>query len=675
MSSSFSRVVVSCLRYRLTVGTSVACALLVGVLWGANIGTVFPFVEVVFQGQSLPEWVDREIDKAHRRIATLDREAQELANRGENDPRLHMRLVRRREAETLAVRKYQTLRPYIYQYFPQRPFPTLGLVVGVLILGTLVKALFLALSTVLTERLAQAGTIRLRKQCFHEVLKMPLSRIQADDAGQLVSRLTFDLEQVTVALRTLFGRTLREPLKMLACLAGAAWVCWRLLLISLLLAPVFGWLISRLNRSVKQANAQALDEMSGIHAVLSDTLRCIKQVKAFTLEGLVRRRFDDVSRRYLARSMKVATVDAFIRPSIEVMTLGVIAVAILAGGYLVLNEQTHLFGLRISARPLSISSLLLFFGLLAGVSDPARKLSGVIGKLQRGAAAADRIFEILQPAVDMSAAGDLPAAPLPRPLVPRALPLMSNSIQFQNVSFRYSGRATDPQAAKVLDGVEFTIHSGETVAFVGPNGCGKSTLMSLLLRFHTPDTGRILIDGQDIGLVRRRDLRRQIGLVSQDSILFRGSVEENIRCGNPQASSEMIRAAAERARAGQFIRNELPDGFQTQVGDGACRLSGGQRQRIALARAFLRDPQILILDEATSQVDLHSERQINQALVEFARNRTMLIVTHRPSALDLADRIIVMQSGKIVADGTQAQLAATCELFRRLTGRGAGKAA
>ena len=656
--SSFLRVVRLSLRYRFTVVGTVVCALAVGVLWGGNIGAVFPFVEVVFRGQSLQEWVDGEVTKAEQEIERMDAQIDGIAGEPELDSRQRQRLIARRQAEVAALEAYQHAQPYIHRYLPRKPFTTLLLVMLFLFVGTLIKDVFLASSTVLTERLAQAGTIQLRKQLFNQTLRTELQSFQDKDSSHLLSRLTYDLEQVTIGLRMLFGRSIREPLKMLACFVGAALICWRLLLLSMFLAPIAALLISYLNRALKRANARALDEMSQIYSVLGEALRGMKIVKAYTMERIERRRFDAVSRRFFKRAMRVAVFDAMVRPTIEMMGIGIICIAILGGAYLVLNQETHLLGLKISERPLSISAVMLFFGLLSGVSDPARKLSGVIGKLQRAAAAADRVFEL----VDRSS--ELPRASRPVDAVNH-----QHELRFNNVKFAYQ------HGPLVLDGVSLRVQAGETIAFVGPNGCGKSTLANLVPRFFDPSSGAVSIDGVDLRKMRLRDLRSQVGLVTQEAVLFNDTVEANIRLGQPRATHEEVVRAATQAHAHDFITNQLADGYQTVVGEGANRLSGGQRQRISLARAILKNPRILILDEATSQVDVDSERQIHAALASFMRKRTSLIITHRTGILELADRIIVMEAGRITDAGTLPQLMARSSAFHRLSAENQARSA
>ena len=515
--------------------------------------------------------------------------------------------------------------------------------------GTLFKGVFVGLSVILTERLAQVGTTQLRKRLFHRSLALELEQFHQEEASQLMSRLTNDLEQVCEGLRSLFGRTLGEPLKMAVCLAGAACVCWRLLLISLIVSPLALLVIARLSRSLKRANRRTLEEMSSIYAVLADSLRGIKIVKAFTMERLERRRADHASRRLAAKSMRVAVYDALVRPCLETMGMVIVCIAVLVGAYLVLNEQTHLLGVRISHRPLSVSSMMLFFGFLAGTSDPARKLSGILGRLQRGAAAADRVYELLDrrsTLVASAAAPSLAAAPPSDPFPGRAFRLCRGNTR----AARH--RAEDPRRrngghrrAERL----WQEHAGRSAAAVLRSAAGRDSR-----RRPRPATGecpRTAATG---------------GTGDAGPVLFNDTVEANIRVARPNATRDEIVQAARRAQADSFIRHDLPQGYRTVVGEGASRLSGGQKQRIALARAILRDPRILVLDEATSQVDLESEQQIHAVLSEFIRGRTTLIITHRLSILHLAHRILVMDRGRIIDSGSYDELLASSEPFRRL---------
>jgi ATP-binding cassette, subfamily B, bacterial MsbA len=383
--------------------------------------------------------------------------------------------------------------------------------------------------------------------------------------------------------------------------------------------------------------------------VLSEAFSGMETVKAFTMEKYERNRFHRVSKQCLRKGMKIALYSALIKPATEILGMAVIFIALIAGAYLVLNQETHLLGLRMCDRPLSVPALLLFYGLLVGASDPARRLSDVFSGIQAGVAAADRLFPLLDRLPQIN-----------DPPQPCAIPEPFLQIHFDHVDFRYA-----PDQS-VLDDIDLSIRAGETLCIVGPNGCGKSTLINLLPRFHDPVAGRVRIDDVDLRDVRLRDLRRFVAVVTQQTLLFDDTVYNNIRYGSWNATPEQVVAAARRAHAHRFIEEKLEQGYETIVGQGGGRLSGGQRQRIALARAILRDPRILILDEATSQIDIGSEQLIHQALEDFVRDRTAIIITHRLATLELADRVLVLDAGRIADLGTHAELIDRCELYQRL---------
>jgi subfamily B ATP-binding cassette protein MsbA len=617
---NFRRAIGYALKYRAMLVGSTACALLVAVLWGANIGSVYPFVQVVFQGQSLPQWIDNEIAQTETRLG-----------------------------EGRALATYRWAQPILHRSLPAQPFATLVLIVGVLLAGTLIKDVFLVGNVMLVERTAEMVKFDLRTDFYRHTLDMDMQSFAKDRSGALMSRFTHDMEALGQGVQVLFGRMLLEPLKMAACLIGAGFICWRLLVLSLIVSPLALFVIDRLSKSLKRANRRGMEEMSVLFRVLHETLAAIAAVKAFTMEGRERARFHDAARAYLKRAMRIVFYHGLARPATELMGMIVICLAILAGGYLVLNNETHLLGIRMCEQPLSIAAMMAFFALLIGASDPLRKLSECFNHLQRGAAAADRVFEML----DRSPA-------IRDPERPRELPSRHPDLVFENVSFHYS-----PEEP-VLREVNLRIPFGESLAIVGPNGCGKSTLASLVPRFWDAVEGAVRIDDVDLRELRQRDLRGLIGLVTQQALLFDDTVLENIRYGSPEATEGEVFEAARKAHAHRFITETLEEGYRTIVGQGGARLSGGQRQRIALARAILRDPAILVLDEATSQIDLESEQLIHKALQRFIRGRTAIMITHRPSTLALADRIVVMDAGRIVDIGTYDELSVRCEPFRRL---------
>jgi len=654
---NFGRVLLLALHYRYTFLAATVCALAIGVLWGGNIGTVYPFVEVAFRGESLEAWAKSKIEEARQtyndKLAEAEQLSRQLAHGAPDERRaIGLRLERLRY-EAAAARKseqrYRWIQPYIVAYLPRDPFQTLALLIGFLLLGTALKSLFVIANSVLVDRLAQLGTFELRKLFFRRTLQLDVATFDNDGTSDLMARFTHDSQNIAAGLKALFGKLIREPLKMAVCLIGAAVISWRLLLLSLVIAPLAALLIRRLARRLKRANRRAMEEMAQLYGTLEEAFRGIKIVKSFTMERHERNRFHANSKQYFKKAMRIARYDALAHPLTEMLGILTIGLALLAGAWLVLQGETHLFGIRMSPRPLDQGKLLLFYCLLAGAADPARKLSDVFTQIQRAAAASDRVYAMLdrQPKVC-------------DPEVARPLARHHQHLVFEGVDFAYL------PGKFVLRDINLKIDFGETVAIVGPSGCGKSTLANLIPRFADPDAGTIRLDGVPLGEVRVRDLRSQIGLVTQEPVLFDDTVFNNIRYGSPRATAEEVIRAAKQAHAHRFIEDELARGYDSPVGPMGGQLSGGQRQRIALARAILRDPAILILDEATSQIDLESEQLIQNVLNRFIQGRTAVIITHRLGTLSLADRIVVMRDGRIVDVGRHDELTARCTFYRRL---------
>jgi ABC-type multidrug transport system fused ATPase/permease subunit len=363
----------------------------------------------------------------------------------------------------------------------------------------------------------------------------------------------------------------------------------------------------------------------------------MRVVKGYTREHYERQHLFRIDRRLLKQQLKMGFVEALTSPVIETLSFVAAAAAILY------------FATDIVHRPDQTPEFMTLLICLGAIFDPVRKLSTIYPKLQRANAASQRIFEL----VDSPSEYDQDAGK------PRLTPLR-HTIEFDNVTFTY------PKASRpAVRGVSLTVRRGETIALVGPNGSGKTTLVSLLPRFFPLDSGRILIDGQDTAEVNLSSLRKQFSLITQESVIFADTVKENIAYGRPEASFEEIVEAARKAFADEFIQ-QMPDGYDSVVGEHGATLSGGQRQRLAIARAILRNAPILIFDEATSQVDPESELKIHQAIDAFLRDRTAFVIAHRYSTISDADRILVMDDGEMVAVGTHDQLFKSCPLYRRL---------
>ena len=655
---NFFRVIRLALRHRLTVIAAVICSVFVAVLWAGNIAAVLPIVDGVMNGKSIPDLVRQEIVDTETQIAKLDGEIstfiEQLEEGGKGGS---ARLVSQiKQLEDSRAKRHKWLArcryflPVADRWLPMTPFGTLVAICVALLVSTMLKSLFRIAGMFFMARLGHLTSFELRKQFYRRTLSLDIGTFRQTGVGDLMNRFTSDITLIAFGTNVLFGMAILEPLKMVTCLIGAAWISWQLLLFTVIAAPLAGYAVHWMAKSLKRANRRAIQELSTVYDHLEETFGAIKVIKAFTMESRERRRFHQASKQYYRRSMKIAFYDSLVSPVTESMGVAVLVGVIMAGGYLVLNEKTILFGIRVSNEPLSHGMLTMFYGMLLGVIDPFRRLSGVFNHLQRAAAASDHVYELLDRTSQVI-----------DPPTPISLPNRLGSIEFREVSFAYQ------PGELVLDGVSLQVEPGETIAIVGPNGCGKSTLMNLVPRFFDPTQGKVMLGGINLSDTRLRELRTRIGLVSQETILLDESVANNIRYGSVSATDQQVEFAARQAHAHGFITKKLANGYDTLCGPHGNRLSGGQRQRITLARAILRDPQILILDEATSQIDVESERLIHEVLESFVRDRTVFIITHRPSTLALAERIVVMDHGRVVDVGTSDELSARCELYQRLT--------
>ncbi|HWA98475.1 MAG TPA: ABC transporter transmembrane domain-containing protein, partial [Pirellulales bacterium] len=383
----FGRALRLALRHRWTFASSVVCALMIALFWGANIGTLYPIIEIALKGKSMHHLVDTTLEQYDRELAATAAEIAEIDAAPRPADAREAALLRHRRYEAERRQYYQDKTRGLYQwagdyvvkpYLPDDAFRTILIVMGALLAGTIIKSLFIVAHSILCDRLSHLATFQLRKQFYRRTLNMDLARFNNEGTADLMNRFTSDIDSVDNGLNELVGKLVREPLKAAACLLGAAWVCWRLLVVSLILAPLMIYSIRWLSRSIKRANRRAMEEMSQIYAILEETFQGVKVVKAFTMERTERRRFHQASKNYYFKSMRIAYFDSLTKPVTEMLGMTTIILAVSAGAYLSLNRQTHLFGIRMSEEPLQVPALVVFFALLAGTSDPARKMSEVL---------------------------------------------------------------------------------------------------------------------------------------------------------------------------------------------------------------------------------------------------------------------------------------------------------
>lgn len=635
----FLRVIKFSLRYKWSVVASVVNALLIGVLWSVSISTIYPILEISFSGHTFPDWIDHQIEEREETALTyrneIDRSSKILEKAPDDSDALESagRARNLLSEDEQRIKLYRSLQKNITPYLPESPFGTLTFMMSLVLILTILKGGCIVSQAVLVSRISH-GTIRdLRRIFFRSILSMDQLKVDKMGSSKMMTMLSHNINLVGSGLQALYCQSIREPFKMLACLIGAALISWQLLLISMIITPIGILSLWKMKQLVKTATHKHMGGVAVILQTLAETIICLKIVKIFNRERTEMKRFRNNAESLYGLCNRMNFYDAILNPLTETLGLMALAITILCGGWLVMNQETHLWGFQISDRPLTPSLMFLFFGLLAGVSGPARKLTGVYNTIVRACMASETLYDVFDRSPDIIASKSSNSSSAP----------LAHEIRFDDVIFTYG------IMHRVLKHISFTIPKGQTVAFVGHNGCGKSTLMNLVARFYDPTAGNIYFDDVNIREFHPRSLRRQISMVTQDAFLFDGTIGDNIAYGNADATIRKVVQAADLAMVTDFIK-DLPNGWETKIGDGGKRLSGGQRQRVAIARAIVGNPQILILDEATSQIDPIAETELHKRLAKYLKDRTVFMISHRTSTLELADRVIVMESGWVKDD-------------------------
>ncbi len=586
-------------RRRMTIG--LLLSLVAALTYAASLGGMLPVLKVLVEQENTREWLLEQASESNERLAPLvERLAFVFPAEDTSGSRMRALLI------------------------------LLAVLVSVNLLSNLCRVFSQYFVLYSTHRVV----MDLRRHMYRKTLHVPLDVI-AGDVSSRISQFLADAREVFLGISTLFGKFAREPFRAVCVLAVALWIDARITLVVLAIAPIAVGTLWYFGRQVRRANLKLLRGYGQLLGGLEETLQGVEVVKGYTREGHERKRMWHLERRILKQQLKMAWIEALSSPLMEVVGVIIASLAIVW-----LAKQTF-------ADQMDTSHFIIMVGLLAAMLDPVRKVANVYNMIQRSGAAATRVFEFLD---------------TPDELSPQCAQHLTSdrprAISVENVTFRY----TSEQEPAALAGVSLRVAPGACIAIVGPNGSGKSTQVKLLPRVVVPQEGHVAVDGIDVGSLSLRSLRQEIAIVSQRPVIFARSVRDNIAYSDDAATLEEVRAAARKAYADEFIE-QWPDKYDTVMGEFGTSVSGGQRQRISIARAFLRKSSILIFDEATSEIDADSERKIHAALNELRQGKTTFLIAHRHTVMEMAERVVVMDAGRIIDVGTQTELLQRCPLY------------
>ncbi|TYZ07074.1 ABC transporter ATP-binding protein [Hymenobacter lutimineralis] len=497
----------------------------------------------------------------------------------------------------------------------------------VLITSVFFSNVFRYLSLRIAARVRARVIRNMRRTLYNRVIQLQLGFFATERKGDLMSRFTNDVQEVEISVVNTLQAVVRDPLTIVGYFVVLFYMSVKLTLFTLILLPLSGGIIAGLAKRLRNQAKTSQSTLGSMLSVIDETLGGMRVIKAFNAQEYIKEKFEQQNDQYAQASRRIDNIRDLASPFSEFAGVLVVAGLLYFGGTLILGGNSDL----------QAASFIAYIIMFSQVLTPAKSLSASFGNIQRGLVAGERVLSIIdvEPTVR-----DTPDA--------QVLPPFQHQIELRNLQFSYGDNV-------VLHDINLTIEKGKTVALVGPSGGGKSTLADLVPRFYDPTAGQILIDGHDLRGATIHSVRDQMGIVTQESILFNDTIFNNIRFNQTDATEEEVVRAAQIANAHDFI-TATPEGYQTLIGDRGARLSGGQRQRLSIARAVLRNPPILILDEATSALDTESEKLVQEALMRLMQSRTSLVIAHRLSTVQHADEIVVLQHGRIVERGTHEEL-------------------